>query len=262
MKQALKLILIYLGYQLLSILILNGIFFIKGLTEGTDLDAAPILSATGMGWVLILSQMLMLCHLFCFRHVRIREVFFPVHPARLLLSIGCIFGAVMLSDILSLMLPLPNWMENEFDILSHNPVGICSLVLMAPLTEELLFRGAIVRALRRQGGYSIRKSILFSALFFAIIHLNPAQIPFAFFMGIVFGWVCWQSGSLIPAILGHVFNNLVAVTELVYLGSENRFATEEDFTTPVRIAIAISGLTILLVCGKILQLTKVKFEEK
>jgi membrane protease YdiL (CAAX protease family) len=37
--------------------------------------------------------------------------------------------------------------------------------------------------------------------------LNPAQVLFAFLLGVVFGWIYYKTGSLIPVILMHIVNN-------------------------------------------------------
>ncbi len=77
--------------------------------------------------------------------------------------------------------------------------------LLAPITEELIFRGLIQRSLERCG----RKfSILGSAFLFGIFHGNLIQTPYAFLMGLVLGYAAaeyhigWAMGL-------HLFNNLI-----------------------------------------------------
>ena len=83
---------------------------------------------------------------------------------------------------------LPDNMKDVFEQMMNNPLGIISIVVMAPLVEELLFRGAIQ-------GYLMRKwnmpylGIVISSLIFGVVHGNPAQIPFAFVVGMALGWM-------------------------------------------------------------------------
>jgi hypothetical protein len=52
--------------------------------------------------------------------------------------------------------------------------------------------------------------IALSALFFAIIHMNPAQMPHAFAMGLLLGWMYVRTGSIVPGVAFHWANNTVA----------------------------------------------------
>ena len=52
--------------------------------------------------------------------------------------------------------------------------------------------------------------IVLSALFFALVHGNPVQMPHAFLIGLLLGWMYWRTGSIIPSIAFHWVNNSVA----------------------------------------------------
>jgi len=80
---------------------------------------------------------------------------------------------------------------------------------LAPLAEELFFRGYLQTRLRKRWGRGI--AIVISAIAFGVFHLDPIQSVFAAAMGLALGYVAERSGSIRPAIAGHVFNNLVAV---------------------------------------------------
>ena len=85
----------------------------------------------------------------------------------------------------------------------NSPLGIVYVVLVGPIFEELIFRGAIMGSLRR---YGENFAIIFSALFFAFYHMLFLQIPFAFLMGLLFGYVATR-WSLKAAIVLHIINN-------------------------------------------------------
>ena len=76
---------------------------------------------------------------------------------------------------------------------------------VAPITEELIFRGYIQGALSR---YGKKFSILCSAFFFGIFHGNLIQTPYAFFAGLLLGYVAAEY-HIGWAIGIHVFNNFV-----------------------------------------------------
>lgn len=77
--------------------------------------------------------------------------------------------------------------------------------LLAPVAEEILFRGYILRSLRP---YGKRFAILISAFLFGLFHGNLMQIPYAFLVGLLLGYVTVEY-SIHWAIGLHVFNNLV-----------------------------------------------------
>ena len=77
--------------------------------------------------------------------------------------------------------------------------------ILAPLFEEILFRGYVLRALRP---YGKRFSIVTSAILFGLFHGNLLQTPYAVLMGLVLGYVTVEY-SIVWAMLLHMFNNLV-----------------------------------------------------
>lgn len=104
---------------------------------------------------------------------------------------------------------LPNWIEDQQEQLLSNYWGYVVIGLLAPLAEEVVFRGAILRQLltTRMSPYG---AIAISAALFALIHMNPAQIPYAFLAGWLLGWMYWRTGSILPGMAYHWANNSVA----------------------------------------------------
>ena len=76
---------------------------------------------------------------------------------------------------------------------------------VAPITEELIFRGYIQGALSR---YGKKFSILCSAFLFGIFHGNLVQTPYAFLVGLLLGYVAAEY-HIGWAIGIHTFNNFV-----------------------------------------------------
>ena len=78
-------------------------------------------------------------------------------------------------------------------------------VVIAPLTEELVFRGLILRGLL--GRWRPAAAVTASALLFAATHLNPAQVPVAMLLGLILGWTYVRTRSLGLCVAGHALNN-------------------------------------------------------
>lgn len=77
--------------------------------------------------------------------------------------------------------------------------------VLAPLFEEMLFRGLLLRAFLQR--YPRGVAIVCSALYFGVAHLNLYQFFLAFFLGLVLGWLYERSQSLIPCIALHAALN-------------------------------------------------------
>lgn len=119
-------------------------------------------------------------------------------------------GAIIPSTWLQEQMPeLPNLVEQEFDMILKDRWGYFAVGLLAPVCEELVFRGAILRALLQ---WTSRHwvAIAISALLFALIHANPAQMPHAFVIGLLLGWLYYRTDSVVPGIVYHWVNNTCA----------------------------------------------------
>lgn len=108
-----------------------------------------------------------------------------------------------------LLPPLPDAAREQTMTLLSSPYGYIMIGLLAPVLEEVVFRGAVLKALvdRTQRP---ALAIVLSALIFALLHFNPAQMPHAFLVGLLLGWLCLRTGSIVPGILFHWLNNTTA----------------------------------------------------
>src|SRR5690606_28853719 len=77
-----------------------------------------------------------------------------------------------------------------------------ALVVIAPVVEELLFRGVLLPGLARS--YGERIGLVLSALFFGLLHGRPAEAVVAFAAGLVLGALRLRSRSILPCIALHV----------------------------------------------------------
>jgi len=90
-----------------------------------------------------------------------------------------------------------------------------SAVALAPLAEELLFRGFVFRRIAARGG-SMPEAYALSAAAFASIHLNPAGFVIYTWLGLVFADAYRRSGRLWVAMLVHAGNNAFALALLIW----------------------------------------------
>lgn len=94
---------------------------------------------------------------------------------------------------------------------SNDPVVLLLYFLffsvIAPLVEEMIFRGAVLQSLRRFGdGFAV----FCSALLFGLYHGNFVQMVFAFIAGLVMAYVDLRTNSLLPSLFIHFANNFIA----------------------------------------------------
>lgn len=81
--------------------------------------------------------------------------------------------------------------------------------LLPALLEEFAMRGVLLSALRKK--FSDGTAIVISSVLFSLLHGNLQQIPFAFGVGMILGYATVYSGSLLPAMIIHGFNNCLSV---------------------------------------------------
>lgn len=118
--------------------------------------------------------------------------------------------------------------------------------LLAPVAEELLFRGVIQRALIP---YGKTFAILTSAILFGAYHGNLVQSPFAFVLGLVLGYVAAEY-SILWAMVLHMFNNLIISDLLGRLTSLVPGGLGDLVSWVVIAGMSVAGIIVLTVNRK------------
>lgn len=150
------------------------------------------------------------------------------------------------------VVPVPEWMQEIYrsEILRRTsfPSAVFGAVVVAPISEELLFRGIILSGLlvhHKRVSAVVWTSILFGAIHFDLWHLVPIVIS-----GVVWAWWVIRTGSLLPALFGHALNNLIAVTILHFYtrhldlsGDLNEVAFNPWWWSVSGVALASLGLS-------------------
>jgi len=98
-----------------------------------------------------------------------------------------------------------DWESSSIDI----AFLFLSVAIVTPIAEELFFRGYVLDAINRKHGDWT--AIIWSAMLFGLVHLDPFTVGQAFMGGIMYGWIRMRTGSLLPSIACHLIWNILAL---------------------------------------------------
>jgi membrane protease YdiL (CAAX protease family) len=87
--------------------------------------------------------------------------------------------------------------------------SLAVLALLAPLVEELIFRGLFYGWVA--GRWGTTAAWIASSLAFAVAHYEPAHIVLVLPLGFLFGWLRRRTNSILPSLASHIVNNGFAV---------------------------------------------------
>lgn len=103
-------------------------------------------------------------------------------------------------------------------IAERNPLStvfmFLAIAIFAPVLEELFFRAGFFTPLIPHGRFF---AVMMTAIVFGLYHMNIPQIPSAMMMGFFFAYVSIESRSIIPAIVGHAFNNTLGAIQYIFI---------------------------------------------
>lgn len=249
MRQTVKLILYYFIYQLGCSSVISFIAYaghaIRRYSESGTLslpaDGEVSLSVPAVILSLLLSNVLMGIHLVWKNYID-RQSWVRI-SGRLMISIlPLTLGMMLWMNYLTEWFALPDLTADMFIQMKDHVLGVVSIALIAPIVEEMLFRGAIEGHLLHVWK-NPSAAIFASALIFGIIHLNPAQIPYAFVLGLLLGWLYWRTRSLLPCILLHLINNGLSVI-LMIAAPESASSMDALFGKTTALALSAAGLLL------------------
>ena len=253
-----KLVIYYFLYQFLfTALIALPSTWIQIMNNGGDVSSFTPgeTTYTTTGIAMILSGIAMIWHLIHFKYVKFNlKSFGEVSGKTIGLSIPLIVAGMLFINLCSEFLGLPDLMQDTFLGMSRNVFGIISITIMAPLVEELLFRGAIQGYMLRKGMKPLNAILIASAIF-GIVHMNPIQVPFAFAIGMIFGWLYYRTGSVIPGIVGHFINNSIACIQIAASTKEELNTTTIEWLGAGP-TYALFALSLAVMIGMFLYLKK------
>ena len=152
-----------------------------------------------------------------------------------------------------LMMPVLEWLLGLMGFTISDSVRAASgstdnfsmffyVCFLAPVFEEILFRGLILRQLEP---YGKKFAILASAFLFGMFHGNLVQTPYAFVAGLVLGYVAIEY-NVIWAMVLHMINNLLLGDTLARLTESLPELAQEIIFAVVIWGFAIAALMILI----------------
>lgn len=100
---------------------------------------------------------------------------------------------------------------------------LLSACIAAPVLEELLFRGVMMKLLEP---YGFLTAAIVSAISFSMLHLQPTGFIIMAFIGFVLAYVRYVSGSVLACMVLHAFSNFYSVINIVFEKEIMRFETE------------------------------------
>ena len=141
------------------------------------------------------------------------------------------------------IVPTPDYIIDLGEIMQpESTLGLIffflAVVVMAPIGEEVVFRGFLQKFLEEYWR-DITRAVLITSLFFAMIHFNPYWTIQIYLLGVILGFLSWKTKSVIPSIILHGINNGMAFILTVSDEYNVNLYLWGDYVSPVFIIIAI-----------------------
>lgn len=106
---------------------------------------------------------------------------------------------------------MPNFIKQSFEEIPSPPIIlILGTIVVAPIYEEIVFRGIILKGMAKKINPTI--AIVVSAFLFSLVHMNIPKGINAFLLGIVVGVIYLRRGSIYLSIFAHLINNILALS--------------------------------------------------
>lgn len=131
------------------------------------------------------------------------------NPSVVLAGVIWLFAAQIVLEPLMTYLP-----QNESRGVGRGIWACITAVGTAAILEELLCRGLVYEVLHKRWG--VKTSILFSSLFFGLIHFDVATAIVAVVAGMIFGVMYVRTSSLYATIIMHAINNALAFAMICF----------------------------------------------
>jgi len=129
-------------------------------------------------------------------------------------------GALVISVSVTQLGIEPEGVKQALDVARTPALLMASLVVMAllaPLVEELVFRGLLYGWVAGRWGTGV--AWIVSSVLFAVAHVEPAHAILVFPLGLWFGWLRRRTDSLWPSLVAHAVNNGVAVAAAAFVNT-------------------------------------------
>ena len=209
----------FLIIQYVMMLVVGTIWLVvKGTTVSTALNqvATGMLANDGMALAIITaaSSVVTILVFMLLRWSPFSRTYLRSRPWGVLFWVFILtFGTIIPSEWLleQLDMEMPESVQHVFEQIMSTPVGYVAIGLLAPLAEEMVFRGAILRVLLKVFDRRWHwLPIVISAVLFGAVHGNMAQFLHAMLLGLLLGWLYYRTNSIVPGVVLHWVNNSIA----------------------------------------------------
>ena len=167
----------------------------------------------------------------------------------LIAVLGTLATAFVVEPLTVLLPPMPEDMEKIMKALLENSplwVTLLSVSVFAPLFEEWLCRGLVLRGLLHNKMHPT-SAIIISSVFFAVLHANLWQAIPAFILGALFGYAYYKTGSLKLTMAMHCANNTLAAV-MSKIPAFKDAETFMDILSPWAYACVFAACLLIVVC--------------
>ena len=178
-----------------------------------------------------------------FKSLRIKMVSRETIQHSLIFSIGVLIIIDTIDRIIHQIIPTPDYIIDLSGIMQPDSMLgyvflFLAVVIVAPIGEEVVFRGFLQKFLEEYWK-DITRAVLVTSLFFAMIHFNPFWTIQIYILGVLLGFLSWKTKSVIPSIMLHSINNGLAYILSIYDDINLNFYLWNDHVSPIFIFIAV-----------------------
>lgn len=160
------------------------------------------------------------------------------------------FALQPLMQFLSFFMTLffPNVAQQSFDALEGAGflTTLLTMAILPAILEEFALRGVFLSGYKNLGA---TKSILWTALLFGLLHMNPQQFPYAFMAGLFFCFVVERTGSIWASVIPHFIINATSVVVMFLPGVTEAAPAAPPGNTFLLVYTALSALLSLPFLG-------------
>lgn len=190
----------------------------------------------------------------------------PTNFVTYLIIFPMMLGMMFIAEFITSQIPITGPFFGEYydyfsrlmkQMTNDKATLILLAVIMAPLFEEIVFRGIIQKGLINKGVKPIN-AILIASVVFGLVHGNPWQFVGAVLLGTVLGLVYHKTKSLLLPILLHAFNNLCSAI-LIFYGNTESFS--DTFKISECLILGIGVVFFSIFCYLFLNKYKVHYSE-
>ena len=172
---------------------------------------------------------------------RIKSISINTLKYSMIFSLGVLIIFDTLDRIIHRLVTTPDYIIDLGQIMQPDSTAgyiflFLAVVIMAPIGEEIVFRGFLQKFLE-QHWKDITRAVLVTSLLFAMIHFNPFWTIQIYMLGIILGFLSWKTQSIIPSIILHSMNNGVAFVLTIFEESDLSIYLYNENVSPVFICL-------------------------